>query len=225
MSSTQPTTPHPGVQTRWLDFLFLYLLKVCTNIYISHHCLFNEVSKSHSVLPSCCHWPGLAAQRPKAMSYASSSFSPTCSTEGWAWHTLQHCLLLMYLSQCQLQWRHALLKTGSCLQFVSISFQQVFTYVLHPSCPHPLRQSWTLCWLSQAFSWDENGDFFVYLAVIVLIRLDYRIFHKRSDGQEKFSFCLRIVMQRVRALKGDFCVSWPHWWTSFCLAAFFVLCF
>lgn len=134
-----------------------------------------------------------------------ASSSRTALLKGGRGTQFQHCILHMYLSQCQLQWRHALLKTGPCLQFVSISFQQVFTYVLHPSCPRPLRQSWTLRWLSQAFSWDENGDFFVYLAVIVLIRLDY-IFHKRSDGMEKFSFCLRIGMQRVRALKGDFCV-------------------
>lgn len=187
MSSTQPTTPHPGVQTRWLDFLFLYLLKVCTNIYISHHCLFNEVSKSHSVLPSCCHWPGLAAQRPKAMSYASSSFSPTCSTEGWAWHTLQHCLLLMYLSQCQLQWRHPLLKTGLCLQFCFHFFSTDF-YLCRTSLMslHQTKLN-TVHWLSQGLGWQENGW--------LICLFDCVCFNRPwSDGLEQFLFCPRIGM-------------------------------
>lgn len=68
-----------------------------------------------------------------------------------------------------------------------------------------------------------KGDSLVYLAMVVLISLVNRIFHKRSDGLEQFLFCERRGMCLFHSLKGDFCVARLRQPNSFLCAS--TLCF
>ena len=104
-------------------------------------------------------------------------------------------------------------KQDCVYSFVSIAFQQMFTSVVHPSCPY-IRQSWTQYtgWVKASVG-RRTGDLFVYLTVFVLIGL---------EAMAWSSFCSVPGKECYSSLKGDFCVAWPP---SISLGAFFVLCF
>lgn len=66
----------------------------------------------------------------------------------------------------------------------------------------------------------------VYLALVVLIGLVNRIFHKRSDGLEQFLSGVGKGMRSFHSFKGDFCTAGPQQPNSFfCLPALFVSLF
>ena len=80
------------------------------------------------------------------------------------------------------------------------------------------------CWFTASLT-DRvgKGDSLVYLAMVVLIGLVNRIFHKRSDGLEQFLFGASGGMCLFHSLKGDFCVAWLQQPNSFLSAS--ILCF
>ncbi len=76
------------------------------------------------------------------------------------------------------------------------------------SSPREDKVKAVACWFTASLTGRvEKGDSLVYLAMVVLIGLVNRIFHKRSDGLEQFLFCARGGMCLFHALKGDFCVA------------------
>lgn len=80
------------------------------------------------------------------------------------------------------------------------------------------------CWFTPSLTGGVGkGDSLVYLAMVVLIGLVNRIFHKRSDGLEQFLFCARRGMCLFHSLKGDFCVARLRRPNSFLSAS--TLCF
>lgn len=112
-------------------------------------------------------------------------------------------------------WRYALLKVGPTWQPLSTSFQQVFACVdtAHVLAP-ARRQSWNQGLLVYSvfdrrgrLGWEEGWlhRVCVCLAVVVLIGLVNRIFHKRSDGPEQFLFSARKGMRLFHSLKSDLC--------------------
>lgn len=80
------------------------------------------------------------------------------------------------------------------------------------------------CWFTASLTGRVgNGDSLVYLAMVALIGLVNRIFHKRSDGLEQFLFCARKGMCLFHSLKGDFCAARLRQPNSFLSAS--TLCF
>lgn len=80
------------------------------------------------------------------------------------------------------------------------------------------------CWFTASLTGRVGkGDSLVYLAMVVLIGLVNRIFHKRSDGLEQFLFCARKGMCLFHSLKGDFCAARLQQPNSFLSAS--TLCF
>lgn len=97
---------------------------------------------------------------------------------------------------------------------------------LHCSHPHPCEHKVeaVACWFTASLTGRvEKGDSLVYLAMVVLISLVNRIFHKRSDGLEQFLFYARKGMCLFHPLKGDFCVVRLQQPNSFLSAS--ALCF
>lgn len=83
------------------------------------------------------------------------------------------------------------------------------------------------CWFTASLTGRVGkGDSLVYLAMVVLIGLVNRIFHKRSDGLEQFLFSARRGMCLFHSLKGDFWAAWLQQPNSFfvCQHSLF-LCF
>lgn len=66
-----------------------------------------------------------------------------------------------------------------------------------------------------------KGDSLVYSAVVVLIGLVNRIFHKRSNGPEQFLFCSSRGMCLFHFLKGGAGLQQPN---SFQSASAFCFC-
>lgn len=99
---------------------------------------------------------------------------------------------------------------------------------LCPHCSHPPPAKTKLRpWLvALQLLWQAGqgrADSLVYLAMVVLIGLVNRIFHKRSDGLEQFLFCTSRGMCLFHPLKGDFCVARLQQPNSFLSAS--TLCF
>lgn len=128
-----------------------------------------------------------------------------------------HLVYYAYISspQCQLQWRHALLKVGPKM---AVSFQVLSTGVclcLHCSHPCPAKSKPRLVGLQ--LLWQTGWG----KAVVVLIGLVNRIFHKRSNGPEQFLFCPSRGMCLFHFLKGGAGLQQPN---SFQSASAFCFC-
>lgn len=128
-----------------------------------------------------------------------------------------HLVYYAYISspQCQLQWRHALLKVGPKM---AVSFQVLSTGVclcLHCSHPRPAKSKPRLVGLQ--LLWQTGWG----KAVVVLIGLVNRIFHKRSNGPEQFLFCPSRGMCLFHFLKGGAGLQQPN---SFQSASAFCFC-
>lgn len=202
-------------------YIFFYLYwKVCANIYISHQCLSNEKSESGCAVPRSCQWVRQAIrdkprQLPNLFHHEVGvvrGARPVCYA-----HTSSHAVSCSEGMHC---W-----KVGPRWQLVSTSFQQVFACVHTAHILTLQRQSWSWrCWFTTSLT-DRVGksDSLVYLAMVVLIGLVNRIFHKRSDGLEQFLFCARRGMCLFHSLKGDFCVAQLWQPNSFLSAS--TLCF
>lgn len=135
-----------------------------------------------------------------------------------------HLVYYAYISspQCQLQWRYALLKVGPK---TAVSFHVLSTGVcvcLHCSHPDPAKSKPRLVGLQLLLTDGVGkGDSLVYSAVVVLIGLVNRIFHKRSNGPEQFLFCPSRGMCLFHFLKGGAGLQQPN---SFQSASAFCFC-
>lgn len=128
--------------------------------------------------------------------------------------------------QCHSRWRNALLNVGPKWQLVSMFFQQVFACVDIAHILTLWRQSWSHVGLQRLWQAGWGRVTLVYLAMVVLIGLVNRIFHKRSDGLEQFLFGARKGMCLFHSLKGGFCAAQLQQPNSFfCLPALFVSVF
>lgn len=110
-------------------------------------------------------------------------------------------------------------------QLASTFFQQVFACVDICSHPHPVETKLKPRLVGSQHFWQAGWRWvtLVYLALVVLIGLVNRIFHKRSDGLEQFLFGVGKGMHSFRPFKGDFCTAGPQQPNGFfCLPALFV---
>lgn len=96
------------------------------------------------------------------------------------------------------------------------------TLLTSSPCKHKVEA--VACWFTASLTgrvWKR--DSLVYLAMVVLISFVNRIFHKRSDGLERFLFYARRGMCLFHSFKGDFCVVRLQQPNSFLSAS--TLCF
>lgn len=207
------------------------ILKDCAHTDISHQCLSDGESESGYGVPNFCHSARPAAWRSNGKRLDKLHKLPNLfhHEEGGARRARpisEHSDTELH---CWSQRRYALLKVGPKKkrkwQLASTFFQQVFACVDICSHPHPVETKLKPWLVGSQHFWQAGWRWvtLVYLALVVLIGLVNRIFHKRSDGLEQFLFGVGKGMHSFRSFKGDFCTAGPQQPNSFfCLPALFV---
>lgn len=178
---------------------------VCANIDITHHCLSNGQSESDSAVPSSRQKVKVTATRPTAADERRTVHLPNLFH-----HEVGRAKGVCFAYMPCSQWRQALLKVEPKMAVRFHLFSTGVYLCPHCSYPHSAQDKVEAvsCWF-----WGfidrrvERAGSLVYLAMVVLIGLVNRIFHKRSNGLEQFVFSAKRGMCLFHSLKGDFCAA------------------